>query len=64
MSTKSHFINENEVEGFHETSLPRSVFGKFRGFDVYFIVEAHAIDYFKVKDEYFYFKIKNSEYSF
>lgn len=61
MSTKSHFIYENGVEGFEETSEPQSVFGNFTGFNAYLIIEPSYIKSFKIEGQYLYIEPKDSE---
>src|SRR5574343_453807 len=62
MSTKSHFIYENGIEGFEETSEPQSIFGKVTGYNAYLIIEPSVLKSVKVKDNYLYIEVKNTNH--
>lgn len=62
MSTKSHFIYENGIEGFEETSEPQSIFGKFTGYNAYLIIDPSVLKSVKVKDDYLYIEVKNTNH--
>ena len=52
MSTKSHFIEGIEVEGFEEKSEPQAIFGKFKGYNVYMYWDAKHIHGISLEDDY------------
>jgi hypothetical protein len=58
MSTKAHFIYEPFLEGFEETSEPRSIFGKFKGYDSYLIIENGALKNFCMQGDYLIIETK------
>jgi hypothetical protein len=60
MSTKSHFIYEDHIEGFQETSEPQQVFGKCTGYNVYLIIENPILKSFKIEEEYLFVETKNT----
>ena len=62
MSTRSHFIYENGIQGFEETSEPQSIFGKFTGFNAYLIIEPSVLKSVKIKDDYLYIEVKNTNH--
>ncbi len=62
MSTKSHFIYEDGIEGFEETAEPQSIFGKFTGYNAYLIIEPSILKSVKIKDDYLYVQVKNTTY--
>jgi hypothetical protein len=62
MSTKSHFIYENGIEGFEETSEPQSIFGKLTGWNAYLIIETHILKSVKIKDDYLYVEVKDTDH--
>jgi len=61
MSTKSHFIYEDGIEGFEETMEPKSIFGKFVGYNAYFILENSVLKSFQMMDHYIIIETKNTE---
>lgn len=62
MSTKSHFIYEDGVEGFEETSEPQSIFGKWTGYNAYLIIDNSILKESRLKGEYLIIETKNTEY--
>ena len=60
MSTKSHFIYEDGVEGYEETSEPQSTFGKFRGFNAYLFIDPDHLRSVKIKGDYLYVEVRNT----
>ena len=52
MSTKAHFIYGQGIEGFEETSEPRTIFGKIKGFDVYLYIDKDRVNSIKIQGEY------------
>jgi len=62
MSTKSHFIYHDGIEGYEETSEPQSIFGKFQGYNAYLIIEQRFLEYVKLKGDYLHVKTKETEY--
>lgn len=62
MSTKSHFIYEDGVEGFEETIEPQSIFGKFTGYNAYLIIDNAILKKSRLKGEYLIIETKNTEH--
>lgn len=62
MSTKSHFIYEDGVEGFEETSEPQSIFGKWTGYNAYLIIDNSILKESRLKGEYLIIETKNTEH--
>ena len=61
MSTKSHFIYEDGIEGFEETIEPKSIFGKFVGYTAYFILENTVLKSFQMLNDYIIIETKNTD---
>lgn len=61
MSTKSHFIYTDGIEGFEETTEPKSIFGKFVGYTAYLILENFVLKSFQMLDDYIIIEIKNTD---
>jgi hypothetical protein len=60
MSTKSHFLYADNIEGFEETSEPQSIFGKFTGYNVHIIIDFPVLSSVKIKDDFLFIELKNS----
>ena len=58
MSTKSHFLLENGIEGFEQKMEPQSIFGTFVGFNVYLFIDNDNLTSFKIKDEYLFIEME------
>jgi hypothetical protein len=54
MSTKSHFLYEQGIECYEETSEPQSIFGRFTGYNLYVIVDFTVLESIKLEGEYLY----------
>ena len=61
MSTKGHFIYENGIEGFEETSEPQSIFGSFIGYNAYLIIENHVLKSIEMKDQHLIIETKETD---
>ena len=61
MSTKSHFIYEDGIEGFQETSEPKTIFGKLVGYTAYFILENSVLKSFQMLNDYIIIETKNTD---
>lgn len=63
MSTKSHFlyIYGEGIEGYEETSEPRSIFGKFTGYDVHLFWDKRHVQGIKIEGEYIILNITSFE---
>ncbi|MCW3082944.1 MAG: hypothetical protein JWP12_310 [Bacteroidetes bacterium] len=59
MSTRSHFIYGNEIQGFTECSEPREVFGKFVGYDAYLIIGKEILKSISIVDQFLIVKMKH-----
>jgi hypothetical protein len=61
MSCKSHFMFEDGIEGYEDTSEPQTIFGKFTGWNAYLIIETRLLKSVKIKDDLLYVEIKNTK---
>jgi hypothetical protein len=61
MSTKSHFIYEDGIEGFEETIEPKSIFGKVVGYTAYFILKNSVLKSFEMIDDYIIIETKHTD---
>lgn len=62
MSSKSHFIYEQGIEGYEETSEPQSIFGKFQGYNAYLIIDLVLINSVKIKDDYLFVETRGTKH--
>jgi len=62
MSTKSHFIYEDGIEGYSETSEPRSIFGKWIGNDAYLIIDRKLLKGFRMVGQYLIIETKDTPF--
>lgn len=61
MSTKGHFIYEDGIEGYEETSERKAIFGKFRGFNCYLILENKVLKSFQMLNDFLIIETKNTD---
>jgi len=61
MSTKAHFIYEEGIDGYEETSEPQSIFGSFTGYNVYLTLDFKVLESVNFKGEYLYIETKNTK---
>ena len=62
MSTKSHFIYEDGIEGYSDCSEPQSIFGKWVGDNAYLIIEPRVLKSVKLKGDYLHVETKETEH--
>ena len=61
MSTKSHFICGDFIEGFEETSEPKNIFGKFIGYNCYLIIENNNLKSFGIEGNFLTVSTKDTK---